>query len=351
MRYYQVSDQNNDYSLIEYTKSRFVTTFAMIITTVAVIYVVAYKSNYSIRKTIIVYLVCFYRIPEAFEDVFQGNLQQNGRMDIASKSLAIRMIISLASYGFSLIVFKDQLIAIAITLATTAISVIWLLWIVKDEYVIKTYAGLRGWNIVQLLKNCFPLFFGGFISIYVTNAPKYSIDLLLGDSQQAVYGFIAMPVSAIGLLSGFIFSPSVYSLSVEWKNNKKTFYRKIVFQMMAVIAITVGSILLAWFCGIQVLSFLFNTELDGYRNDLLILLLGGGFSALSALLGIYITIIRKQKWLSVGYIITALAALLISNRVVLSYGVRGASFLYLGLMFILSLVFFVMLINGLENIE
>ena len=103
MRYYQVSDQNNDYSLIEYTKSRFVTTFAMIITTVAVIYVVAYKSNYSIRKTIIVYLVCFYRIPEAFEDVFQGNLQQNGRMDIASKSLAIRMIISLASYGFSLI--------------------------------------------------------------------------------------------------------------------------------------------------------------------------------------------------------------------------------------------------------
>ena len=142
MRYYQVSDQNNDYSLIEYTKSRFVTTFAMIITTVAVIYVVAYKSNYSIRKTIIVYLVCFYRIPEAFEDVFQGNLQQNGRMDIASKSLAIRMIISLASYGFSLIVFKDQLIAIAITLATTAVSVIWLLWIVKDEYVIKTYAGL-----------------------------------------------------------------------------------------------------------------------------------------------------------------------------------------------------------------
>ena len=42
-------------------------------------------------------------------------------------------------------------------------------------------------NAKRILKDCFPIFAGSFLSFYILNAPKYAIDALLSSELQAYY--------------------------------------------------------------------------------------------------------------------------------------------------------------------
>ena len=196
-----------------------------------------------------------------------------------------------------------------------------------------------------LLKICFPLFAGTFLSFYIGNAPKYAIDKLLSEEVQACYGFISMPVFVINLLNGFIYQPILNKLAVDWSMGKKAdFIKKVVRQFACVVGITVAAVAGGYLLGIPVLSILYNTDLKGYRMDLIILLLGGGMLALSGFLVIVLTIMRKQRNTIFGYALIAVLAYLFSEVFVRRYEVRGASMLYLVLMSGLTLIFLLMLI-------
>ena len=200
------------------------------------------------------------------------------------------------------------------------------------------------------MKLCFPLFLGSFLSFYIGNAPKYAIDSVLNDESQACYGFISMPIFVVGLLNNFIFNPMIYKLSVMWnEGKKKEFIKKILIQILIVLGITSTCIMGAYICGIPILSILYNTDLSPYKIELLILLLGGGFLALSGLLVITITIIRFQNSLTIGYVIVSLLAYILSEIVVEQYLIKGAACLYLVLMITLCFVFGLFLIYGLKR--
>ena len=198
----------------------------------------------------------------------------------------------------------------------------------------------------------FPLFLGSFLSFYIGNAPKYAIDGVLNDELQACYGFIAMPVFVIGLLNNFVFNPMIYKMSVLWDKGKKNeFLKKFIIQVMIVIGITLVCIVGAYLVGIPILSFLYNTDLSLYKYELLILLLGGGFLALSGLLVTVITIIRFQNSLMFGYIIVSILAYTLSKIAVEQYSIRGAAGLYAILTAALCFLFFIFLGYGLKRKE
>ena len=89
---------------------------------------------------------------------------------------------------------------------------------------------------------------------------------------------------------------------------------------------------------------IYNTNLSHYKLELVIMMIGGGFSALSTLLHYVITVMRKQKSLLIGYIVTAVLGSIISNVLISKYGIMGSSFTYLILMIILSLIFIITLV-------
>ena len=95
--------------------------------------------------------------------------------------------------------------------------------------------------------------------------------------------------------------------------------------------------------GIPVLSIIYYTDLSSYKLELLIMMIGGGFSALSTLLHYVITVMRKQKSLLIGYIITSVLGTIISNILISKYGIMGSAFTYVILMIILSLIFVITL--------
>lgn len=346
MRNYQVSDINEHFSFQVYCQSRKYTTIVMIITFLSYSVFACLVNHYSTEKFLIIILMCLFKVIDSIEDVFHARYQQLGRLDVAGKALTLRMILSILIFTVSLILTKSLLISL---ITTTIISAIICIIFIKFTYpmFIDHNVISSSQNTFTLLKNCFPLFLGNFLAFYIGNAPKYAIDTILNDELQACYGFIAMPVFVIGLLNNFIFNPMITKLSVLWNNHKISDFLKMTLQQVIIIAlITLVCEIGAYFLGIPVLSLLYNTDLSNYKIELIILLLGGGFLALSGLLATIITIIRVQQKLAIGYILISVIALCCSRSFVRHYSILGAAFLYLALMFLLCIIFTIILIKG-----
>lgn len=339
MRYFQISDVKRQFTFAEYRMSRVLTAAAMLVTAFAYIVYAAAVNGYSAEKIQVIVWMCLFKVTDALEDIYHGYYQSRNRLDIASKCMTIRIGVTILVYAAGLIVIKDQLRALIIaTILTGVLLAVFTKWSMEGFVIPKEKAAPV--NVKKILLTCFPLFAGGFLSFYIGNAPKYAIDSMLTDEIQACYGFIAMPVFVIGLLNNFIFNPMLYKLSVMWDEGRiKEFVKRIFIQTGIVAAITMLCIVGAYILGVPVLSWLYNTNLAPFKDELLILLLGGGFLGLSGLLNAVITIIRFQKSLMWGYASVALMALLFSKRIVGKYGMMGAAVLYTALMAILCIVF------------
>lgn len=346
MRNFQVSDVNGQFSFVEYLSSRWITTALMII--ISVVYIVhsSMVNNYSFEKSMVIIWMCLFKVADAIEDVYYGMYQQNGRLDIAAKAMTIRMFVTIIIFAIGIMVLHSQLVALIIaTLTTFGLLGLFLSW-TYGTFKEKKGHREKG-QVARLLKSCFPLFAGAFLSFYIGNAPKYAIDSLLSDELQACYGFIAMPVFVIGLLNSFIFNPILFQMSCLWNERKvKKFLKRTVIQLVIVVGITIICIIGAYFLGTPVLSILYNTNLVPYKKELLILLVGGGFLGLSGLLSTVIIIIRFQKGIAWIYAGVAILAYVLSNPVVSKYGIMGAVVLYVMLMVILCLCFAGLFIGG-----
>lgn len=349
VRNYQVSDVKNEYNFKEYLKLRWLTTTLMFIFSVVYTLYTAYTNQYSSEKTWIIIWMCLFKLIDSIEDVYVGEYQKRGRLDVGAKILAVRMILTIIVFSIIVIITNDLLLTLIIsTCFTTVLEVLF----IKATYASFKVADekVRAGKIKNLLYTCFPVALSAFLAFYIGNAPKYAIDAQLSDELQACYGFISMPVFVIGLLNGFIFTPMIYHLSVLWnERNIKEYIKQMGIQSLTVVGITVVCIIGAYLLGVPVLSLLYNTDLAPYKGELLILLVGGGFLGWSGILNTVLTIMRRQKAMLIGYVIVSVLALLLSNKVVELYNMMGASLLYMGLMILLCICFLVVLIEGIRS--
>lgn len=346
MRYFQVSDIKEEYSFGEYLSSRWITTVAMIGVSIIYVLILSGRDGYSSEKCYIIVWMCFFKAVDSLEDIYHGMYQQRKRLDVASKILTIRMVVTILFFCICLLITHNLYWSLIASTILTVVLFIMLTFITFDSFK-SDYRKINKKNIVNLLIHCFPLFIGGFLSFYIGNAPKYAIDMYLSDEMQACYGFIAMPVFVIGLLNGFIFNPMLYKISLLWhKGKKNAFIKCIIRQCFVVVGITLICVIGGYLIGIPVLSILYSTDLSAYKKELLILLLGGGFLALSGWLNTVITIMRYQYTAIFAYGVVALIALFFSNPFVYRYQVFGAAILYTGLMAILCFIFILLIIFG-----
>ena len=107
---------------------------------------------------------------------------------------------------------------------------------------------------------------------------------------------------------------------------------------------TILCLVIGYYLGIPVLSNIYGIDLYSYKTSLLIILIGGGFSALLSVLQYVITIIRQQYKLLIGYIAAGIFAYFISNFLVQTKGIFGGAMSYM-LVYLFLLVYFIILIS------
>lgn len=328
VRQYQVSDINEQFVFNEYLASRICTTTIMMLSAIIYAGIHFFNGTYDLEKSIIVILICGLKAVDAFEDVFHGLLQQHNRLDIAGKILTVRMFIYIIECMVTYYITHNLVVTIIACLLTTIIISLILNRSVMSSISYRKEAFNKN-HLIVLSRDCLPIFISTFLQIYMANAPKYSIDIVLSSQEQANFNYIFMPVFVISMFSTFIYQPMVHKLAIIWnQKNLKKFWSMILRQTIIIVALTALCITAGYMLGIPVLSLLYSVDLSNYKLELVILMLGGGLMASVNFFTMVITVTRYQKHLIWGYLFISLIFLFGGKQIAEAYGILGISVFY-----------------------
>lgn len=337
MRSYQVSDTMEEYSFSDYYSSRIITVLLMIVSGVVTSIFWGYDS-YKIKLAL---LWLIYRSIESIEDVYHGEVQKRGRLDIVSKIVFVRTAISTFLFCIILCIYKNLVWSTFILLISSVI-----IYTISNNYlkrnydlkVVKQYIKIR-----RLLCTCFPVFISSFLYSYFVNAPKYAIDYYLTPESQSIFTIIFLPNMIINMLAIFIFKPMIVKMSEMWNQDLIEKFSVLILKQTMFLFVGTGGIALAgtWI-GLPLLEIVYGVYLKNYTSIFLLLLLFGGISALNNYYTIVITVMRKQRYLLFAYGIGITVCLIITNYAVRRYKITGAAWSYgivmLSMCMVLSIV-------------
>lgn len=338
VRQYQVTDVTEKYSLKNYINARYVSMVFMMSAVAAYLGINILINDYSYKKSVVVLLICLVKGVEAFEDVYHGRMQQMGRLDVAGRILGIRLFIFIAGYGLLYIITEDILITTGINFIVTLIVAVCLNSWVMPEFnsITKIKNGMAGAK--KILWECLPLCICMCLNMYISNAPKYTIDSVVSDDVQTKFNIVFMPVFIIALLANFIFQPFLKKMGELWADNNISRLVKDIIKFSVVIVMTDGIItLVGGFIGNPILGAVYNVDLKDYNKELIIFMIAGGVIALQNLFIMVITTIRYQKYMIYGYIFTAAIMFLAGGRVLAQGNLIRLCLFFLGVLSLLTL--------------
>ena len=330
MRQYQVTDAGNRYSFREYVASR---VFSVGLMGAALVLYLLYSllfNGYTAEKAAVVALITFYRGVEAAEDVLHGRLQQQGRLDIAAKILAIRSAVFLMGFAALYLLTKNLVLTCAVNAAFTLLLCI----VLNRPFMEKTERKGSSPSFPRsLLLECLPLCLTMVTYMYLGNAPKYIVDGLVSDAVQTRFNIVIMPAFVGSLLCSFIFNPALKRIGDLWQNREIDALRRMTRKLTLVpIAVDAALLLGGWFLGIPILSAVYGVDLTGYRLTLMIFLLASGAVAMLNLYVALLTAMRKQKHLLYAYAAASLLLLLAGRTVFNTYGLNPLCWFYLAVL-------------------
>lgn len=323
----QSTDVTGKYSFQSYFSMRILTCGLMILCGCAYGGYIYFRDR-SVVKTAAIIILCIYKTIEAFSDVFQGLFQLNERIDLAGKELTYRVLISTATFFIVMLCTHNLLAACCLMVIASA------LWFVYyDIGVGKDFSKIKG-NfdfklIFKMFVDCFPLFIGSFMLNYIVNAPKYAIDKFMTEEIQNVFGFLVMPAFVINLFSLFFFRPLLTKIAFKWNQNEFRAFNKMNLKCtLWIFILTILALIGAYALGIPILNLFSGQNLNAYRIDLLIIMLGGGANAAITLFYYILACMRKQYYILIGYAFGFFSSIILSNLLVKAIGVRGGCIAY-----------------------
>ncbi len=339
VRAFQATDVNNEISAKAFIVNRLITSVGMIL--LGIVYVLI--SGYNLHKATVVICVCAIKVVDAVEDVFHGDMQLNGHIDKAGKLLTFRNLLTIVL--FAVLIFTTQ--NLVLTCSVTAVLSL-AVCIISNVYVLRKIERpvmvFEKKHVGKIFRDCFPLFIGSFLSILIYNMPKYAIDSFSTEHIQTVYNIIFMPAFVINMMSEFIFKPLLTPLACYWNDCKMKEVKKIILKLLVIlIGLTVFVLAGGYVLGIPVLELVYGIELAEFKRELMLLLLGGGFSATVYLAYNLLTMMRVQKYILPGYIGGLLYVAVLAWIFVINFGITGAAMTYLTVEVLMCCYFLVMI--------
>lgn len=181
MRNYQATDINEKYSMSVYKASRIVTNMVMLLMACAFVLL----NGYYIEKALVTILLCALKATDAMDDVYGGQYQRRGRLDIAGQIMSIRIVLYVIVFCLTLVITHSLLWACLLA-TICSLCALYMMVLSTRELFRWEKPIFSGKKVFQLLKECLPLCISSFLLIYMSNAPKYAIDTYLTDSARRI---------------------------------------------------------------------------------------------------------------------------------------------------------------------
>ncbi len=337
MRTFQSTDLNSQYSFYEYLVSRSISVALMLILGVGYSLI-----SFSGTFIAISFLVIAMKSIDAIEDVFHGRMQQAHHIEQMGKSQFLRNFYTAVCFAAVLAVTKQLLLTLCITVLSSLVLclVINFLFIKKLALVTETEKriGLRA--VFSLLRSCFGIFFGTFLSLLLYNIPKYAMEGMLSAEYQTYYSILFMPSFVVTLLCEFVFRPTITGMAESWfAGSKKRFYRSVISNLGLIAGASVVVTLAGHYIGRYLLELLYDVDLSPYKIHFVVLLLGGGVGACVYMIYNILIAIRHGGSIKIVYAVTTAASICVVRPLVSRYGMMGAALNYLFAELMLLIIF------------
>ncbi len=331
----QVTDTENKIKDKDYIASRIITSVIMII--LAILFVII--KQYTAYKSSIFLLLCCYKATEAMSEILYGIMQKNEFLYKVGQSLTIKSIGGLLLF-LSIDAITHNLILACSSMILLNILVMYFFDFQRNcRNLIDFGTKVNRTHVHQIFKSEFFVFANSLIGIYVLNASKYAIDNYLTEDIQAIFGYIMMPATIINLFTQLIFMPYLTKLKEFYEQKKIKELKKIAFQIkMAVIGFGILATTLGFLIGPEVLSFIYGENLMAYRMNLSVILATYILYGISYINLILLTTTRDTFIQFVIYLATAIVAYFVSNAMVKTMQINGATIscaITLGIQFLL----------------
>lgn len=335
-RVYQVTNQIDKISDIEYILQRVVCFVLLLL--ISLFYSIF--NQYSGEKMIIFLLLCLMKGLEAFSDVFYGIMQKHDELYRVGISLFLKSLISIVFFLLLDLVTKNLIMSIL------CIDIAWILiFLVYDIPKTSAFIGKNEQICLQHIKELFLkgfyIFIVNFLSVYIVNAPKYAADGLLSNSFQAIFGIILMPATLMSLAVQYFIQPYLLKLSNYFIDNEIKKFNSLILKLLVIIILFGFTCLIgAHFFGIPILSLIYGIDLNAYRFDLEIIIIGSVLYPMSIIISSAFTTVNITFLQFVLYIITTSFSFLICPMLISYFNVEGATFAYLFTMLLHFVLFF-----------
>lgn len=337
MRNFQVSDLEHKYTWKAYLRSRVYSCVFMVI--LAAIYSGWVIIQDSEEKGLVILGLTLIKALDAWEDVYHGKYQQEGRLDIAGFYMGLRLLLQLVIMSTLILMNVSMVKAIYITfICGIGILTIFII-ISKRKFEFENIQTVY-MEHSNLLLVCLPICICSFLSFYLNNMSKYAIDAQLDNVMQAYYGYISMPVFLTYLFANFVYAPMLKEIAGAYgEQRKKAFFTLIVKAFLLITMIGLVIVLAGYAIGIPGLQILYGISLEAYKKEFIILLIGSILYAYSAYFIVVITIMRKQNICLIATLLCVCMSYFMTRFLVQTMQLTGAAISYLLSMLVLSIIY------------
>lgn len=333
-RIYQVTDKSENTDK-DYLINRVISCLIMII--ISIVYVTI--KNYNFTKQFIIYSLCFLKMLEAFCDVLYGYFQKENNLYRVGISLTIKNVLGLIIFIVVDILTKNLILSIiSFIMMFILVMIFYDFKKTKFKEIIKIKTNMN--RVTTLFVSGFASFATSFLTIYIINASKYSIDRYMSDDVQAVFGIIIMPATIMILIAQFIIHPFLVKITDELSlKNYKNVSNIVIKICLTITLIGIIGTILGYFIGIPLLEIIYNIPLKKYSICLVMILIGATLYACTSVINTVLIASRHTVVQMVIYIIISIFTLVMSNVLVSNYKIIGASLNYLLTMLLCLIIF------------
>ena len=335
VRAYHVTDVTHRFTFGTYLATRIVTVALMLvgITTYAVL------SSSDVHHCILVTLVASLRVFDAFEDVYVCELQRVGRLDLGGRACFWRALSTTVVFSLTLALTGSLLTSTVTTLVLSVLTTV-LVYLPPSRGLFPLRPAWEPGPVVQVLLACLPLFGASFISMYLSNAPRFAIDRYLDPTQQGYFAILFMPAVTINLMSLVIFRPLLTPMAALWARGARPAFTRLVRRGLASALAAFGVVaLITYVAGPPLLALVFGKDVSAFSVELMVLVGGGAMNAASVVLYYALATMRLQRTIFLGYALAALVMTALCLTLVPAHALLGAALAYSGAMGVLTLSF------------
>ena len=345
-RTYQVSDVKKEFSSGDYIVVRFIS--SLIVAVFSISFCVL--SGYDLIKTELIMVLVSFKILESIADSMYGVLQIHNKLYIVGISLTIKSVFGFIIFAIVDILTKNIVYgALSIFIVNIAVVIFYdIPWMKHVESV-----GLTKKNIMQagkIMKKTAEVFVVVFLTMFSLNIPRYFLDKYHYD-QIGYFGIMAMPITLLTLFISFVLQPNVVNLSELLKKKKIKEFTKIVSKI-DFITFTLGILFIvsSYLIGVWVLNTVFGIDINNFRIDLTIMVIGAVANAFVSIYVNLLIILRRFKGQFYTLLVTNILAVILSIYLIDRLAMLGSVLVFMIISFLQAIILLFIYKRSLKNV-